>query len=348
MSTNKPKTPRWVWTLVKVAVAVCVVGWMLHKGFIRLDNLGKAAANWPLLVAALAALLLGTFLTSVRWGMLLRAQGIHVGALDLFSLTMTGFFFTLVAPGGLGGDAVKAYYVGRGRDKKAEAATTVFLDRFLGLGTMFLVAAVVIALDFGRLWDAKVEGLDRFGLPGGRVLVLLIAACMAGMLLFALLVVSKRVRSSGLLGKLSRFVPFRRTAARVYDAMHLYGDHPGALLGAAAVSIAAQVPLYLIYYLYGLAVGANIEFWHCVLIVPPAMVIRVLPICPGGAGQGAVAMALLFPLVGIAHLGGDIGAVGDAMFVILYLVGGLFFLLGKAGYSEARAAVESDASGGPS
>jgi hypothetical protein len=41
-----------------------------------------------------------------------------------------------------------------------------------------------------------------------------------------------------------------------------------------------------------------------------------------------VGMALLFPLVGVAD-GAEIGALGDVIFVILYLVGGIFFLFGK-------------------
>lgn len=345
MTTQKTKTRRWVWTLVKLAIVACVVGWMFQRKIIRLDELSTAAGNWPLLVAALGGLFACIVLQSVRWGLLLRAQGIHIGIGALFSLMMTGFFFSIVAPGGIGGDAVKAYYVTRGREKKAEAATTVFLDRFLGLATLFLVACVMIVLDLGTLWNAKLERLTCFGLPGGRVLVLAIGACTASMVIFALLVTSKRLRRSRWPGRLARFVPFRQTAAKVYDAMHLYGDRPGAVLSAAGVSIAAQVPLYLAYYLFGLAVGAEIELWHCALIVPPAMVIRVLPLVPGGAGQGMVAMGLLFPLVGISN-GAAIGALGDAMFVVIYLIGGLFFLFGKTRRGEPGAA-EPHADGGP-
>lgn len=339
MTAKRKRIPRWVWTLVKLALAACVVALMVHAGAIRPEHLEHAAKRWPLLLAALGTILVGIFLTSVRWGVLLRAQDIRIRVTELFRLTMTGLFFTLVAPGGLGGDAIKAYFVGRGREKKAEAATTVFLDRFLGLATMFLAAAAMIAVDFDRLWNAEVKGLDRFGMPGGRVLVILIAACMGSMVVFSAAMMSRRLRRTGLFAAVSRLVPFRRTVRRVYRAIHLYRDHPGALCWAALVSIGAQIPLYVIYYLYGIAVGADIQLWHVALIVPPAMVIRVLPLAPGGVGQGAFAMSLLFPLVGLSS-GGDIGAVGDAMFVIVYLIGGLFFLFGKASFSEMRAAAE--------
>ena len=333
MTENRRQTPRWVWLIAKVFVVACVVGWMVHQGLIRLEDLGDAAARWPYLAVALAALLICFFLQSARWGILLRAQGISVPLIDLFIMTMTGLFFTVVAPGGVGGDAVKAYYVARASERKAEAATTVFLDRFLGLATLFFVACITIVIDFHRVWSLEVEGVTVLGQPVGRVLVLAIAACIAGMIALTMMVMSKRLRATRLFGRLSRLVPFRGTVGKVYRALHLYGDRRDALLGAAVLSIAAQAPLFLVYYLYGLALGAEIELWHCALIVPPAMVIRVLPLVPGGAGQGMAAMALLFPLVGVAK-GGAIGAVGDAMFMVTYFIGGLFFLLGKTRHDE--------------
>jgi len=338
MTADKKSNRRWCWMLLKLAVAAYVVVWMFQKGILDLNEgeLASALANWYWLAIALVALLIGVFVQSIRWGILLRAQGIHAGTLELFSLAMTGLFFTVIAPGGMGGDAVKAFYVARGREKAAAAATTVFLDRFVGLATLLFVAAVMVGIKCRTLWYKKLDKLDRFGMPGGRVLVIAIAAAIAVIIVFALLVTNKRVRRSALLKRLSRFVPFRGTLVKVYDALHLYGDNPGALLSAALVSIAAQTMLYLAYYLYGLAVGAGVEWWHCALIVPPAMVVRVLPLVPGGAGQGMVAMWLLFPLVGVSN-GAAVGALGDAMFIVVYLIGGLFFVFGKTTYNKMRA-----------
>jgi len=345
MSAPKKRIPRWCWTLAKVGVAAGIVVWMFRQDIIQFEELKAALVNWHWLAVALVALLICIFLQSIRWGILLRVQGLQAGTLELFNLAMTGLFFALVAPGGIGGDAVKAFYVARGYEKKAEAATTVFLDRFLGLATLFLVGAVMVGLKCRTLWHTQVKGLDRFGMPGGRILVIAIAAGIVVMVAFALLVTNKRVRRSQLLKRLSRGVPFRQTLVKVYDAMHLYGDRPGALVLAAAVSVVAQMPFYIVYYLYGLAVGAEIAWWHCALIVPPAMVIRVLPLMPAGAGQGMVAMGLLFPLVGVQK-GAAIGAIGDAMFFIICLIGGLFFVFGKTNYGDMRAAADADAASG--
>lgn len=344
MSGNR-KIPRWVWVLVKLGIAASIVYWIISSSPIKLGDVKEAASNWPLLVLAAILVLIGIFFTAIRWGILLKAHGIILRTWDLFKLTMTGFFFTVIAPGGLGGDAVKAYLVAQGREKKTEAVTTVFLDRFIGMATMLLVAGLVLLFDFRHIWNAEIQGLKLFGMPGGRILVLAIGACIGGVVVVSLLLTSKRVRQSGILRRLSRYVPFRPTVARIYEAVHHYGNHPRALIVALAVSILAQIPQYLSYYLYGLALGVDIRLWHCALIVPPASAIRVIPIIPGGAGQGMVAMQLLFPLVGITK-GAAIGALGDLMAILVYLCGGLFFIFGKTSYHDikiAAAEVEDEA-----
>jgi glycosyltransferase 2 family protein len=315
---------------------------MFHSGTIDPKVLRSAARNWPLLLGALGAMVVSSVFAAARWGALLRAHDIRLSLFDLLRLVMTGLFFTLIAPGGVGGDVVKAWCVARGSDKRAAAATTVLLDRYLGLITLLLLGATVIALRFRTIWNADIERLRTFGLPlaGGQILILAVGLIILAMIGFALLVMSKRLRTSRLGAALSRVIPFRKTASKIYDAAHVYGDHPLPLLCAAGWSILAQSLLFVMYYLIGRAVGAEIGLWHCVLIVPPAMIIRFLPLVPGGAGQGLVGMALLFPLVGVTE-GAEIGALGDVVFIALYLVGGVFFLTGKTDYHDIQSAVQS-------
>lgn len=328
--------------LLKLGVAVGVVTLVFYVGLIRVDDLARAARSWVLLCLALAAILSGMIAGSLRWSILLRAQGIREPIPRLVTLTMTGFFFSVVAPGGLGGDAVKAYYAGRGSRRPTEAVTVILLDRVLGFVSLFVVAGIVIVVDFDRLWRSDVEGMRLLGLSGGRVIVVLVSAVIGASAGAGLFLTSKRVRQSRLLRRLSRSMPFRTTVARVYNALHLYGDHRGAVVAAVAISIATQVPLYLSYSLYAAAVGANLTLWQCALVVPPAMVIRALPLVPGGAGQGAVAFAAMLPLVG-CDKGGGIGALGDMIFIIAYLIGGLFFVFGNMRHSAAHTLhVETD------
>ncbi len=339
MSETRKKRRRWLWQGLKIGLVAGIIFWMVRQGLIRTDDLVGVASQWPLLALAFAGLMLMVFLQSIRWGILIRPQGAEVRLGELYTLAMTGLFFSTIAPGGVGGDPIKMYYIARGRENKAEAATTVFVDRFLGLGTLFFIACVMILADFRTLWAADPGTWRLAGLRGGQVLILLTLGGAAAMVLFSIVIVSKRLRRLQLLQWMGRWLPFSATIRKIYLAMHLYGDHPGTFLKAAGMSVVAQIPMFIAYYLYGIAVGADISLWHSALIIPLAMVIRVIPLVPGGAGQGAVAMTLLFPLVGVEK-GGAIGAIGDATFVILYLVGGLFFLFGRTSYRDVKAAAE--------
>jgi glycosyltransferase 2 family protein len=327
--------------VAKLLLVAGVVVWMAHKGAIDPEVLRRAAGNWPMLLAALGVMLVTPLLTALRWRVLLRIHNIELSLFDLLRLVMVGLFFTLIAPGGIGGDVVKAWYVARDSSKRAAAATSVLLDRYLGLVTLLLLGIAMIALQFRTLWHAEVEGLRGIGLPlnGGQTLILSLGAVTVGLVVLALLVMNKRLRNSRLAARASRLVPFRRTIRHVYEAAHACGDHPGLLIRSAFWSVIAQSLMFISYYFIGLAVGAKVTLGQCILIIPPAMLIRFLPLVPGGAGQGMVGMALLFPLVGVAD-GAEIGALGDVIFVILYLVGGLFFLFGKNRHSEIREVVD--------
>jgi hypothetical protein len=337
------RLPRWARTLIKLAVAAAVVAIMVQMGLLQLDaqDLRRALAGWPYLVAALALLLFSVFLQSIRWALLLRPHGIRIPILRLYNLAMTGVFFSMIGPGGVGGDAVKAYLVARDREQRAAAATTVVLDRVVGLFTLLLFACTATLLHIRTLWHTDIRWLNWWDLPGGRVLILLIGGATALLVAGAAAVSSKRLRTSKRIARATSWLPFRATVGEIYRSVHAYRDHPGALLGSIAMSALAQVPFFIVYYLYGRAVGADIALWRYVAVVPPALVIRTLPILPGGAGQGAVALGLLFPLVGAGKSKGTaIGTVGDALFIVLYLVAGIFFLFGRTDYGEARKAAE--------
>jgi hypothetical protein len=340
MTAERPSKRRRVIAALKLALAAAVVVFLFERGLIRIDDLAQAAENWFLLVLAGFAIMAGMVISAFRWGVLLRAQGIHLPASALVAITMTGYFFAIVAPGGLGGDAVKALFAARASSRKAEAATTVFLDRVIGLVTLLIVGATVIALNVRRLWTTEIRGIRVLGVEGGRALVLAVGAAVLLAISGSVIVTSKRIRRSRRLAALSRFIPLRGIVLRVYSALHLYGDRRDDVLRAVGLSLLSQLATYATYFLYVRAVGSSVSMWDCLLVVPPAMIVRALPLLPGGLGQGAAAFAALMPLVG-SEKGGAVGTIGDAMFVLVYLLGGLFFVFGRTRAEVPSATAEN-------
>src|SRR6266849_3142138 len=99
--------------LLKIAFAVGVIYWMVHSGKLNLQVVGRAfAEQWPMALFLLFTLYLQVAIISWRWNVLNGALGFGIRYREAFSLSMIGLLFTVVIPGSVGGDVIKAYYVG--------------------------------------------------------------------------------------------------------------------------------------------------------------------------------------------------------------------------------------------
>ena len=81
----------------------------------------------------------------IRWRMVLEVQGLHLPMSRAAGISFVAQFFNSFLLGSTGGDLMKAYYAAREtHHKKAEAVTTVFVDRLMGLWSMLLFAALMM------------------------------------------------------------------------------------------------------------------------------------------------------------------------------------------------------------
>jgi len=84
---------------------------------------------------------------SLRLQWMLRAQDVRVHYWECLKLSFAGNFLNFATPlGSHLGDVFKAYFVSQHTERKTEAATTVFLDRLVGLGSLLLVVALITTL----------------------------------------------------------------------------------------------------------------------------------------------------------------------------------------------------------
>ncbi len=96
-----------------------------------------------LLLALLLHFPVGIF-QGIRLQWLLRAQGICLAYWECIKLSFAGNFLNFATPlGSNAGDVFKAYFLTTHTDRKTEAATTIFLDRAIGLGTLLVCVGVI-------------------------------------------------------------------------------------------------------------------------------------------------------------------------------------------------------------
>src|SRR5919108_4267533 len=107
-------------------------------------SLSGAAWGWFALGTALIgiALLIG----AARWHLLLHGAGLRTRPIETLRAYWIGTFSNNFLPTGYGGDAVRAWIVGRSGRPLARSLTSVFVDRAVALAALFLLAWAGVAI----------------------------------------------------------------------------------------------------------------------------------------------------------------------------------------------------------
>jgi uncharacterized protein (TIRG00374 family) len=352
MATRR-RVKQVVVTLLKLGVAAGLLAWLLRSGKLEPAKIWQAIrANPVWLAVAFAVYNVCIVLTALRWRMLLLSQGLHPTHGACVRMTYTGCFFSCFLPGGTGGDLVKAYYVARDTHKRAEAVTTVFLDRVLGLYCMVGLAAVALLFHIGDLWHYEANlDLSALGLTAPQLLVVGVlagfAAATAGFVVF----LTPRCRRlvHYLLGHLPRAVG--SVLKRVYEAVYLYRDQRVLLVKFALYSVAAHSLAAGVLWVCGLALNDPVAHggaraFNYLFLSPLGVVLNGMPVAPAGVGVFEWALGFLFGAVlapGEANLGATVGALGHIVFILTNLIGVVFYIRGKRRVVEALHEADSEA-----
>jgi len=254
---------------------------------------------------------------AARWLLLLKVQGVHLSYREGLKLTFIGLFFNNISVGLTGGDVVKAYLVSRMTDRKAQAVSTVFLDRIVGLVAM-LVMAGLAALALVGHGEVRRVAVYIYGCLG-------IAA--AGTAVYY----SRRLRRLFRVDAVLARLPFKRVVRRVDEALFLYRSHKRALGAAFLLSLVCHT----------MAVGANIFFgralgitgaapYHYFMFIPTIIFISALPIALCGWGLRETSFQYFFGLVGVPATRAITLSIVYALSQVLWsLVGGIVFASSK-------------------
>ncbi len=244
-----------------------------------------------------------------------------------------GEFFNYALPTGVGGDLLRGYGLARDTHRKADAAVSVIIDRFVGL-TTFVVAAAAAS------WVILRYGSQANGLPftpenqSYLNLLSLSAALVAVMLLTILAVMlSRRLKQffEGVLARLplaNRTLPIYRTLA---DAFNAYHGHYGAILLSSLGSLTILLLSSVAIWFLGEAIQpGSIKFLSIFAMNPIVAFVLLVPLAPGGAGLRQGAFVVLLGLVGVAEgLAFAVGLLQHAMGLLVSLPGVYLWAVGR-------------------
>ena len=236
-------------------------------------TLGGVSA--PAFAAALA--LMGAMLCAgtIRWRIVLRAQGLDLPFGHALRISLIAHFFNAFLLGTAGGDVAKAYYAAREtHHKKTEAVLTVFADRLIGLWAMLLFGGLMI-----------LPNLALLRRPGLRTVCALLLAMLAAASLFVFLAFRGGVSKawSGAREWLRR-LPKGDWLERTLESCRQFGRSPWFVTRTLAWSMLVNLLMVTQFYVLAVGLGLQVSPLALGLVVPVVICLAALPISPSGLG----------------------------------------------------------------
>ncbi len=179
-----------------------------------------------------------------RWQVLLTGIGVQIPFSQVVRLSMIGQFFSIVMPGSVGGDLIKAVYVARSYPtQRTSVVASILLDRVLGFLTLMGFASFFFVLSFDT--SHLSPSLQSFGtlLAAGTLTLFLIVLLPARALKFL-----ERLNSK------SSFLE------RVAKTLKAFARSPTTILKGLGISFLSQGGAILGMYCIGSAVFGTLPW----------------------------------------------------------------------------------------
>jgi len=271
---------------LKIPVSVLLMAWIIHR-----VDLGQVLAlgrqvRWLWVAAAFCSNLLGFFINSQRWRILLAAQKISASTRLLFKSYLVGTFFNQFLPSSIGGDIVRAMDLGPQCGSLTRSLSIIVFDRFVGIAVLYLFACVGILfltpdLKGGLVWSLAAFGLAVAGLiwlfkSGGKQIDRLER-------LTSLPLVSK------VIGKLST----------VRENLGFYCTNLRPTAKVVFLALVLQLNVIVAYYFLSQAYATRLGLGPFFVMVPIILFGTMLPISINGIGLREGLFVYLFTSFGV-------------------------------------------------
>jgi uncharacterized protein (TIRG00374 family) len=278
-------------------ILVLVILWyLIHSKKLDLSALQIYFNDPFLLLMNISVWVIGSvFLTSFRWQLLLKGMNVHLPFKKILNLNCIGFFFNLIAPGAVGGDLVKAFYLFRDQQhgNRTPAMLAIFLDRIVGLYSVFLIAALGIVGFYSHFSSNKILSTIAFGAVLGFLVMTVFFA--------SLFLASKPVEANLLYRFLEKPYPGFSFLKKIYLSLFMLKETPGLFFKAVFVGTLYQAIYMGLFAFVTVRMGNPFSIPDFAAIFPLGFLAAALPIAPGGLGVGHLAFEQLFALIGVAN-----------------------------------------------
>jgi hypothetical protein len=317
-------------------VLLVLVAWWTDWGRV-VENVARM--NWGWWLTAFAIYVGTQIVSSLRWQLLARPMGFRAPLGRFIALYFVGMFFNLVLPTSVGGDVVRAWYLGRSNPGEMKpgrgvaAFGTVLLDRLSGL--LMLLSLACVAVCFCPAEVAPWLPWTVWGLT---------AAAIASLGLLALL-----ARMPSPLQRFPRInAKITGLGRHLTEAVRLSVWDPKLLAATTLLSLVVQLANVVIVWMIGRGLGVEILPTYYGVVVPLVSLLTMLPVSVNGMGVREGTTVLLLAPVGVP--GGAAVSLAFLWFLTqaaASLVGVVFYVGGRFVRPPAEGVSIEEAEHGP-
>ena len=275
----------WSW-LARLLLGLALLGWLWHScSYADFARVFQALQPGPLMLA-LALSLGGITFSAVPWQRMLAAFRLQLSWLRLIVLSHFSFAVNNFVPGGLVGDAMRAWLAGRLVGRYEVQFATVLLDRWLSYLCLFTLAMVYMV----RKWTY----LCSLGLTAALWGV--IAVFCALLILSTVLFVGNLPWSRRLLSRFAFGLSVARLSQTMVDYLHL----PSVMLQCYVLTLVTPILDALVFFLISEGLQLGLPLWVYLLMVPVMRVIHHVPVSVNAVGTQDAACLFYLGAFGIA------------------------------------------------
>ncbi len=281
--TRRSRLRAWISIALRYAFGIFLVYWLLRTNALDLSPLRAISGE---LVAQ--GMLLGfsvTAISTARIQALLRDQGVIVSYRRCFACNAIGLFYSLFLPGGISGDAARAFYFFRDAPSKRIAVVgALLIDRFLGLITL-----IALGILSGMFIVSVVRDVVPYLLGSALVLVALVVG-----LIIALRYEIEHRETAGAHRLLRLWEKIRGMFAR----LHLNNYSVRTLGVSILLSALMNVLMIFIIFLCSNLNQSGLGLMEVAAVSPLGLLTNAIPLSPGGLGVGEKSFDVLYKALG--------------------------------------------------
>jgi uncharacterized protein (TIRG00374 family) len=212
----------------------------------------------------LAILLVQLFIKALKWHILLSARGIKISIGKILQVDYASTFMSLFVPSSISLDIFRAYGLSREYVSKKHAASSIIVDRVLGLLALLTVACISVALFY-----------DTIKVPTAAYISF---SALALFILMILLFTSKSV-DRYIAGK-ETFIQKSRLLKKLNglrSSINEYTLYKKQLSRVFLLSVLMQLARIFVYYSAALSMNAHIDLEYFLALTPIVILFVVLP-----------------------------------------------------------------------